>query len=97
MIDFFFGYPFMLSKCSAAKAYVCDVSIWVAHLFTGVQISGNYRCASQSMLLLNERERRGTMKTHMTNYETLLRVTKAMSMSKDPKEIIQPLGGRYEY
>lgn len=29
------------------------------------------------------------MKTHMTNYETLLRVTKAMSMSKDPKEIIQ--------
>ena len=29
------------------------------------------------------------MKTNRMNYETLLKVTKALSMSKDPKEIIQ--------
>ena len=29
------------------------------------------------------------MKKHSMNYETLLKVTKALSMSKDPKEIIQ--------
>ena len=25
------GDPFLLSKCSAAKEYACDVSIWVAN------------------------------------------------------------------
>jgi alkylation response protein AidB-like acyl-CoA dehydrogenase len=34
------GEPFMLSKCSAAKAYVCDVSIWVAH--KAMELMGSY-------------------------------------------------------
>ena len=34
------GEPFMLSKCSAAKAYVCDVSIWVAH--KSMELMGSY-------------------------------------------------------
>lgn len=34
------GEPFMLSKCSAAKAYVCDVSIWTAH--KAMELMGSY-------------------------------------------------------
>ena len=34
------GEPFMLSKCSGAKAYVCDVAIWVAH--KAIELMGSY-------------------------------------------------------
>lgn len=34
------GEPFMLAKCSAAKAYACDVSIWVAH--KAMELMGSY-------------------------------------------------------
>lgn len=34
------GEPFLLSKCSAVKAYSCDVSIWVAH--KAMELMGSY-------------------------------------------------------
>jgi len=34
------GEPFMLSKCSAAKAYACDVAIWVAN--KTMELMGSY-------------------------------------------------------
>jgi alkylation response protein AidB-like acyl-CoA dehydrogenase len=34
------GEPFMLSKCSAAKVYACDVAIWVAH--KTMELMGSY-------------------------------------------------------
>lgn len=34
------GEPFMLSKCSAAKAYACDVAIWVAN--KAMELMGSY-------------------------------------------------------
>jgi alkylation response protein AidB-like acyl-CoA dehydrogenase len=34
------GEPFMLSKCSGAKAYACDVAIWVAH--KAMELMGSY-------------------------------------------------------
>ena len=34
------GEPFMLSKCSGAKKYACDVAIWVAH--KAMELMGSY-------------------------------------------------------
>jgi alkylation response protein AidB-like acyl-CoA dehydrogenase len=34
------GEPFMLSKCSGAKEYVCNVAIWVAH--KTMELMGSY-------------------------------------------------------
>lgn len=34
------GEPLLLSKCSAAKAYVCDVTIWAAH--KAMELMGSY-------------------------------------------------------
>ena len=34
------GEPFLLSKCSAAKEYTCDVSVWVAN--KAMELMGSY-------------------------------------------------------